>query len=432
MAEKNSGDDAGGNRPIVERRRPTASETRTAQPPAQSPDQSPAPPVSTRGQGTPPPQDPGGSFGSGPPPGAEPREHLQHDGRFGEIFVLFLVNLLLTLITLGIYRFWGKTRIRKYVWSHTSLRGERLEYTGTGLELFLGFLFALLVFGGPIFLVYVWLFASPPRDPLTLILIVAAIYLIIIPLLFFIYYVAIFAAYRYRISRTAWFGIRGGMEGSAWIYGFLGLGLGILNFLSLGWTKPWADSVVFKYRLSRTWFGSQQFTSSLECAGMYGPFTLAWVGALLAGLLAFALFGAAYFSDFMEMSRSNKPPANYAEIQLAMTAAYLTPFLAYQILVPWYKAALVRNIANTLSAGDVRFETRIKGKEMFALLIPNFLLLLFTLGLAYPYVVLRTARYVARHLEVVGDIEMARIRQTEVSAPWYGEGIMEFLGVGMI
>lgn len=435
MADEKSGEGPKETRPIVDRRPRPAGGERDA---AATPGPETPPPTPTGAYGGPPPpqaipQSPFGSGpGPGPGPGADRREKLAHDGRFGEIFVIFLVNLLLTLITLGIYRFWGKTRIRKYVWSHTSLRGERLEYTGTGLELFLGFLFAVLVFGTPTVLIYVWIFSSPP-DPVTMLVVVLILYLVIIPLFFFIYYVAIFAAYRYRISRTSWFGIRGGMEGSAWKYGFLGFGLGILNFLSMGWTKPWADSVVFKYRLSRTWFGSRKFDSTLECTGMYGPFALAWVGSFLAGVVAFGIFGVLYFDVFVEMSRRrNPPPADVFNIQLALTLAYLTPILVFQLLVPWYKAALVRNIANTLSAGDVRFETHIKGSEMFKLLVPNFLLLLFTLGLAYPYVVLRTARYVANHLEIVGNVDVATVQQSEIAAPWYGEGIMEFLGVGMI
>jgi len=61
---------------------------------------------------------------------------LVEDGRFGELFVLFIINILLGVITLGIYRFWGKTRIRKYIWSRSSFRGEHFEYSGTGGELF--------------------------------------------------------------------------------------------------------------------------------------------------------------------------------------------------------------------------------------------------------------------------------------------------------
>ncbi|MCY4396908.1 MAG: DUF898 family protein, partial [Rhodospirillaceae bacterium] len=83
-----------------------------------------------------------GSDESSATPVWPPIHRLTHDGRSGELFVIFLVNLALSILTLGIYRFWGRTRIRRYVWSQTSLLGEPLEYTGRGIELFLGFLFA--------------------------------------------------------------------------------------------------------------------------------------------------------------------------------------------------------------------------------------------------------------------------------------------------
>ncbi|MGI9462570.1 MAG: DUF898 family protein, partial [Aestuariivirgaceae bacterium] len=57
---------------------------------------------------------------------------------------LSIKNFLLTLVTLTIYRFWGKTHVRRHIWSNVAINGEALEYTGTGKELFFGF---LLVFG---------------------------------------------------------------------------------------------------------------------------------------------------------------------------------------------------------------------------------------------------------------------------------------------
>ncbi|RFA27198.1 hypothetical protein CAI21_15230 [Alkalilimnicola ehrlichii] len=68
-----------------------------------------------------------------------PGGRVAHHGSGAELFVIYLVNLLLKVITLGIYHFWAVTRVRRYLWAQTSFDGERFEYTGTGRQLFLGF-----------------------------------------------------------------------------------------------------------------------------------------------------------------------------------------------------------------------------------------------------------------------------------------------------
>ena len=58
-------------------------------------------------------------------------------------------NLLLTIVTLGIYRFWATTRERQYLWGQTQFIDERLEWTGTGMELFIGFIMVFFLIGIP-------------------------------------------------------------------------------------------------------------------------------------------------------------------------------------------------------------------------------------------------------------------------------------------
>ena len=367
-----------------------------------------------------------------------PVHRLVHDGKSGELFVIFLVNLALTVLTLGIYRFWGRTRIRRYVWSQTSLLGEPLEYTGRGMELFLGFLFALVLIYGPLAGLYFSVDIELPEPGeeasaarfenfgILMLIVLAAT-----PVLMLFYYVALFAAYRYRIARTSWLGIRGGMEGSAWSYGFLGLGLGFLNVMSLGWTKPWADSVVFKYRLGRTWFGDAKFDSQLDAGGLYLRYALAWFGTLF-GLVVAGLVMAAFWQSGLFNVQDHHTTVSPWLLEAIVFLVQLFPLIAYQLIICAYKAALVRNIARTLTCGTVRFRAEVTFGDVFRLRIPNFLLLAFTLGFAYPYVVLRTARFIARHVEFHGDIQTAAIGQTEVKAPRYGEGLMEFFGIGMI
>ena len=66
------------------------------------------------------------------------------------------LGLLLMLPTLGLYRFWLTTAKRRFYWQNTLIGGDRLEYTGSPLQLLIGFLFALGVFL-PIYLVFFYL-----------------------------------------------------------------------------------------------------------------------------------------------------------------------------------------------------------------------------------------------------------------------------------
>ncbi len=387
---------------------------------------------------------------SGPPIGASvppapaapparptgPEHRLEHDGRFGEIFVLFLINLLFTVLTLGIYRFWGKTRIRRYVWSRTSLTGERFEYTGTGLELFLGFLIAIAILLPPIVGVYIWAFRKPPEpgDLQMVYLLVVVIYgLVFLSML--VYYVALFAVYRYRISRTSWYGIRGAMEGSAWAYGFLGLGLGLLNGLSLGWTKPWADIVVFQYRLKRAYFGDNALASEVRVKGLYGPFAAAWCITAVVAIIATAIVMVFLVPLFQKMGRGTMPSADeMLMMELLPYVIYVAFAIAWVMSSAWYRAALLRNIAAGTTIGPDRVHARadFSGGDYFRLAVPNFFLLIVSLGLLFPLVILRTTRFIARHVTMVGPIDPARIGQSPYKGPRVGEGLAEFLGVGMI
>jgi uncharacterized membrane protein YjgN (DUF898 family) len=74
-----------------------------------------------------------------------PGDVVAFDGRRGPLFRLVLKNIVLTVLTLGIYRFWAKRAVRHWFWRHVSIAEERLEYTGKGTELFVGFLIAMCV-----------------------------------------------------------------------------------------------------------------------------------------------------------------------------------------------------------------------------------------------------------------------------------------------
>jgi uncharacterized membrane protein YjgN (DUF898 family) len=76
---------------------------------------------------------------------------IHFHGRGGSLFGIQIVNLFLSLITLGVYSFWGRVKVRSYLASQTEFAGDRFAYHGTGKELFVGWLKALVLFGIPLF-----------------------------------------------------------------------------------------------------------------------------------------------------------------------------------------------------------------------------------------------------------------------------------------
>ncbi|MBL0021516.1 MAG: DUF898 family protein [Sphingomonadales bacterium] len=80
-----------------------------------------------------------------------PEHRFGFTGNWREFLPIALSNALLTLVTLGIYRFWAIKRERDYLWSHTWFLDDWLEWTGTGKELLLGFITAAFLLGLPLF-----------------------------------------------------------------------------------------------------------------------------------------------------------------------------------------------------------------------------------------------------------------------------------------
>lgn len=192
----------------------------------------------------------------------------QIEGRyFGEskpLFMLYMKTALLTLVTLGIYRFWAKTRLRKYVWSAVSGDDDSFEYTGTGLEKFLGFLVAIVILAIYLGFVQMILFyfglnlMNEPTSEAEVLAQLAAVYITffaVLPLLLFAQY----RARRYKLARSRWRGLRFGMDNGAWGFAWRGLGYYLLVIVTLGILTPMATYRLEKYMADRSWYGDAKF-----------------------------------------------------------------------------------------------------------------------------------------------------------------------------
>jgi hypothetical protein len=172
-------------------------------------------------------------------------------GQRGPLFWLGLKTGVLTVLTLGVYRFWMKTRLRRYFWSSVRPGGLPLEYVGLPVEKLLGFLMAVVILAFYIGVVnLIVMFAS-----LSLFETAGAAYLLSFAGLVPLWFYAAYRARRYVLARTRWRGIRFGLDPGAWGYAWRAMAHWLVTILSLGLLWPRMTFLLEKYRTDRTWFG---------------------------------------------------------------------------------------------------------------------------------------------------------------------------------
>ena len=211
-------------------------------------------------------------------PAHPPPLPVSFSGDRGEFRRLVARGAGLELITVGFYRFWLATDIRRHLWSNTLIDGDAAEYTGRGRELLIGFLFALAILV-PVYLAYFLVGLEVERFKA----------FASIPLLLFFYLFGQFAIYRarrYRLTRTVWRGVRFWMDGSGWAYAMRAGLWGLLALITLGLALPWREAALERYKMRHCYYGDLQ--GSFEGSG-WEFFQRGWWLWLLAVISTVAL-----------------------------------------------------------------------------------------------------------------------------------------------
>lgn len=304
------------------------------------------------------------------------KETPVYSGRSRQVLPIVLLNLMLTFLTVGVYRFWAKTRLRRYFVSRVSFLGDPLEYGGTGMELFLGFLIVLTVLV-PFFILsgIVQHFLARPGTDLTAASVFQATYLMAI---YFLYNVAVYRAQRYRLSRVTWRGIHGGQQGSALLYALYAIGLSLLTLITLGLTYPLMRRALIGYRINRACFGSETFHFDGGLAPLVAAWLVPWLLMVLTVVPIIYTLWADGSGALTDMS-SGTPRFRFERIRYV----FLVPVgaLGWVITSFWYRAKEVRYFAGFTRFEGLEFKSRLRGDQIFVpYLIYGLLLLLAIAG----------------------------------------------------
>ena len=346
---------------------------------------------------------------------------IRFTGNWREYLPIAATNALLIICTLGIYRFWASARQRRYLWSRTHFIDDQLEWTGTGREMFFGFLIVIAVLA-PFFLFFQFLLpallARGKTDA------AFTIFLLFYCALVYLGGFARFRALRYRLSRTWWHGIRGGSDNPGWRYGAEYFGRVFVAAITLWIAWPWMAVELWNSRWNAMSFGPLQFRAKLDADGLGWLWALVYLVPIAAMIALFVLSAVLGFTLSGSVGR--------ATFGLIFFGMILLVYLAIPLMtLNWY-AAYFRHAADATALGDLEFGFDATTWDWLKLFLGNLGLATVTLGFGITYWGYRNWSFMVRHLHVYGNVDIADLTQSTTFAPREAEGFADAFDVGAI
>ncbi|EJL6392495.1 DUF898 domain-containing protein, partial [Vibrio vulnificus] len=344
----------------------------------------------------------------------------------GEFFGIWIVNILLSVITLGIYSAWAKVRTKRYFYGNTFIAGDNFEYHAQPMQLLKGRLVALA-------LVLIWVVANSFFPLASLVLF--ALFYVALPWL-------LWSNARFDSAMTSYrnvhFAFNGSLKeaymsilgrglaslliiaiyiaivvasanASAMVATLLGFGTLVLMFVLYAWVV----AGIHQYFASGYQYGDWKFVAKIET----GFFLKTYCKAMLIGFLtavAFMIVMGTFVlgTDIMNIFAGEvdllegKGDFAYVVLTYLVTITMSLGITAYTTTrIRNYVFSRLTATAETQSETEFRFASTFGAWDYMSLIVTNFLLQVITLGLARPWVMVRTSRYVASHTGVIGDMD---------------------------
>ena len=349
------------------------------------------------------------------PPPAVHRHGVEFTGSAREFFGIWFVNLVLSVLTLGIYSAWAKVRTERYFYGNTRMAGAPFEYLANPVAILKGRLvaYAVAIALGltahfQLFVVYI---------PLILAV------LVLLPWL-------VQRTLRFRARYSAWRGLRFRfVEGvfEAYVHFMFRPILGLVTLYLL---SPWVRMGQHEYLVTGHRFGGKRFRFAGDLGQYYVPFLIAvGIGFGLYLLMVFAAFGGALLAANLGDGNTKAPGAGAMAAILVPIAVVYVAFLALPVFLRTRYTNLMWNFA---SLGGHRFESTLRARDVIWIYFSNGLAIVLSLGLLVPWAMVRLARYRAKHFVLLasGDLdEFVAEREREEGAA--GAELLDALDLDM-
>ena len=313
---------------------------------------------------------------------------MQFTGRGGEYFVIWIVNIALTLVTLGIYSAWAKVRTQRWFYGHTLLDNQAFSYLASPMQILKGRLIAL----GALVAYYAASIFSPLLAGVLLIVFLLATPWIVV------------SSLRFHARQSAYRGLRFDFTGTVGEAARIYIGLTLLIFPTLGLILPYLAYRQLRFIADHTVYGQ----TAARYQGSMKPFWGVYLFALVLMLLPLGVIGLGIYQA-AQMQAARLP----REAALAAAGASLFGgLILFYLMTLVAGAMIVARTANLLynatTFGPVGFQSSQRARDLIWLYFSNLVLIALTVGIFIPWAKVRLARYRANHLTVSGPADLGQ------------------------
>lgn len=300
-------------------------------------------------------------------------ERVEFTGSGGEYFRIWIVNLLLTILTLGIYSAWAKVRREQYFHGNTRIAGHAFGYHATPGQILRGRLIALVILLVYVLASEVWPLAGG---------LFAIAFVVALPFL-------VTRAKRFQMRVTSWRGVRfdfGPDYGGA---AFTFIVAPFLTALSLGLAIPWATRVRYRWLIDNASYGNARFKTTVGLK----PLVMAALGAAGVGALLVVFFAFAGKHAAGLLAQMRDPSAGYTPLLWLIVTIYVPVLLGGYVLLAIWRRGVLNAVLPATTVGPVTLDCKLSARRLAMIYITNFLGIILTLGLFTPWARVRTAKY---------------------------------------
>lgn len=333
------------------------------------------------------------------------RYSISFTGTSSEFFKIWIVNIALTILTLGIYLPWARVRTQQYFYGHTWLDGHNFEYTANPLVLLRSY---AIVFGCYAVFTITNQFDSNASYIISVLFITA---------FFFAYPWIVYQSMKFLARNTVYRGIRFGFQGSV-ADSYISYGLANLATLfTSGLALPWAWFMQRSYQFNNIAYGKSKGRFRGDLGNFY---TIGLTGVALFAVSIFAIGGIgaiiAGISTIFSVSESSMDDLMSIGFVVGFLVIYLGVLLTYQVTWSYIHASTTKYVLENGELGNViRSNTTINPTELTKIIIVNALVQIVTLGLMAPWARVRLHKYIVENIQIRSLVDLDTFQQAEDS-----------------